>query len=162
MGLDNSGHKKLKVNLLIAVLIQQGNFCLPTPVDNLLNNIFKEANVSNSPKEILHCQVLVKAGSEIGKSLLIKPLKLFCFVILSTTFGLHPHGKYNRSIQHLLIYKIFSYILFFKTLCISYFLDFVYAFKTVNYISISKNWVISAKNDKYMHLFFKELGIYMQ
>lgn len=76
MVLDNSGDRKLKVNILITVLIQQGNFCFPTPLDSLLKNIFKEANVSNSPKEILHCQVLMKAGSEIGKSLLIKPLVL--------------------------------------------------------------------------------------
>jgi len=73
--LDNSGDRKFKVNILIAVLIQQGNFCFPAR-DGLLYNIFKEANVSNSPKEIVHCQVLVKAGSEIGKSLLIKPLVL--------------------------------------------------------------------------------------
>lgn len=51
MVLGNSGDRKLKVNILIAVLIQQGNFCFPTPLDSLLNNILKEANVSNSPRE---------------------------------------------------------------------------------------------------------------
>lgn len=61
----------------------KGNFCFPTSLDSLLNNIFKEANVSRSLKEILQWKVLVKAGSEIGKSLLIKPLVLsylFCHI----------------------------------------------------------------------------------
>lgn len=38
-----------------------------------------------------------------------------------------------------LIYKIFSCILFFKALCINYFLDLVHAFKMGKYISIMRN-----------------------
>lgn len=76
MVLDNFGDRKLKVNILFAVPIQKGNFCFPTSLDSLLNNIFKEANVSRSLKEMSWWKVLVKAGSGIGKSLLLKPLVL--------------------------------------------------------------------------------------
>lgn len=65
--------------------------------------------------------------------------ELFNFVILNTTLELHPRGKCNRSIPHLLIYQIFSCILFFKAPGINYFLDFVYAFKMGKYISIMRN-----------------------
>lgn len=76
MVLGYSEDKKLKVNILIAVLIQSGNFCFPAPLGSLLNKIFKGTSVSNSPKEILPCRVLAKAGREIGKSLLVRPLGL--------------------------------------------------------------------------------------
>lgn len=101
------------MNILFTIPMQKGNFCFPTSLDSLLNNIFKEANLSRSLKEILQWKVLVKAESEIGKSLLIKLLVLaFYFVILSTTLELHPweHPCYMGSVTE--IYHTFSFTRF--------------------------------------------------
>lgn len=131
-----TGNKKS----LFAVPIQKGNFCFPASLDSLLNRIFKEENVSKSLKGILQWEVLIKPGSEIGKSLLIKPLVLsYLFCYIKHILELHPHGKCNRSIPHCLIYKVFSCTLLFKILRINYFLDFVCVFKMGKYISIMTN-----------------------
>lgn len=50
MVLDNFGDREYKLSVLFAVPIQKGKFCFPTSLDSLLNNIFKEADVSRSLK----------------------------------------------------------------------------------------------------------------